>query len=233
MKKGHIIEECFAKNQKEGVCFHCNEPGHVKRNCPKLQMNRGGNLAGGSGTKNDQPVKKNVRAFVLNAQEAVQQPDVITGTFLINNAYTKVLFDSGANQSFIDLKFCSMLNKPLVQLSRAYEVETASGEIVRISERLENCYITLSQTKVPVQLLPMSLSGFDVVLGMDWLATKQAHIKCNTKIIELYNPTGKKIIVQGDKISKPVSIISLLTARKCLNKGCLAFLISLTTKNKE
>lgn len=205
MKKGHVVEECLEKKQKEGVCFHCNEPEHVKRNCPKLDMNRGGNLAGGSGIKNDQPIKKNVRTFVLNAQEAIHQPDKITGTFLINNAYAKVLFDSGANLSFIDLKFCSMLNIPLVRLNQVYEVETASGEIVRISERLENCYITLSQTNVHVQLLPMSLSGFDVVLGMDWLAANQARIKCNTKIIELSNPMGKKLLFKTIKFLNPLA----------------------------
>ncbi|KAK1427604.1 hypothetical protein QVD17_16293 [Tagetes erecta] len=222
---GHTIENCRKKN---GGCFNCGEKGHFRPDCPKLKTGGLGN----TGNKNDNSGKKNVRAFVMNAKEATQLPDAITGTFLVNDAYARVLFDTGANQSFIDNKFCALLNIPLAKLSRMYEVETASGEIIRISDSLDNCHINLSGHIVPIQLLPMALAGFDIVLGMDWLATNQARILCDKKIIELRAPTGRRITIHGDKPTKRLKIISCLKTMRCLNKGCLAYLISVSDNSK-
>ncbi|KAK1419615.1 hypothetical protein QVD17_28835 [Tagetes erecta] len=227
---GHATEDCYKK--KMITCFNCNEQGHYKSECPKLV--KPGNGASGSGIKTDQHVKRTARAFVLNTREAAEIPDVVTGTHLVNNLYAKVLFDSGANQSFIDYKFCEQLNEPLAKLDKVYEVETANGNIVKISEYLKKGRISLSGYEIPVTLLPMTLAGFDVVLGMDWLSANQARIFCDRKIIKLRTPEGKEISVKGDKSINPIGIISLLKATKCLNQGCLAYLVTVSeTKPKK
>ena len=50
-----------------------------------------------------------------------------------------------------------------------------------------------------VRLNPMKLGGFDVVLGMDWLAAHGAQIICNRKIILMKAPDGSGIAVYGDR----------------------------------
>lgn len=204
--KGHTTEEC---RRKKGpvVCYHCNEPGHFRNECPKLQRTGGANQAGGQAPKNDQGAKRNMRAFALNAQEAAETPDVITGMFPVNNIYARVLFDSGANQSFIDYKFCQMLKEPLAKLEKPYQVETANGDKVKILEILNNGRITLSGHDLPARLLPMALEGFDIILGMDWFSTNRARIVCNTKSIEIRAPNGTMICIRGDKPSHQVRII--------------------------
>ena len=86
------------------MCFNCGEKGYIKPNCPKLApaMNN--------------KTTKNARAFVLTAEEVKMIPDVIAGTFLVNDVFAKVLIDSGANQSFINISFCKLLNQPLTKL---------------------------------------------------------------------------------------------------------------------
>ncbi|KAI3704673.1 hypothetical protein L1987_74900 [Smallanthus sonchifolius] len=225
---GHSTENCF---KKKGItCFSCGELGHISTNCPKFART---GRAGGSGAKITPENKKTVRAFVMNANQAERTPDVITGTFLLNNVYAKVLFDSGANRSFIDYNFCNLLNKPLSPLAETYEVETANGDLIKISQSLNNCYITLAGFTIPVQLLPMSITGFDIVLGMDWLSTNQAEILCNQQVVKLVTPTNKTLTIQGDKPTKPIQIISILKATKCLRKGYLACLVSITALEKE
>ena len=68
----------------------------------------------------------------MNAGEAVNDNNVITGTFFINNVYARVLFDSGADKSFIDHKFSALLNLPIRTLDITYDVELADGTIVGI-----------------------------------------------------------------------------------------------------
>ncbi|XP_076902918.1 uncharacterized protein LOC143557825 [Bidens hawaiensis] len=220
-RPGHKEEDC-RKNLI--VCFDCGERGHFSAKCTKKKPVTSG--TSGSGAKNNGR-KGNARAFMLNTQKAGELPDVITGTFPINNVYARVLFDSGANQGFIDYKFCSLLNEPLAKLSNHYEVETVNGNMIKISEVLSS-YISLAGYDMPVQLLHMELAGFDVILGMDWLSANQARIICDEKAINILIPNKKVICIAGDKEYGRIGIISKIKASHCLGKGCLAFLAYVT-----
>ncbi|XP_076923095.1 uncharacterized protein LOC143585118 [Bidens hawaiensis] len=70
----------------------------------------------------------------------------------------------------------------------------------------------------------MELAGFDVILGMDWLAANQARILCDEKAIEILTPNRKIFRIAGDKDSGRIEIISKIKARHCFGKGCLAFM---------
>ncbi|KAJ0483882.1 putative transcription factor interactor and regulator CCHC(Zn) family [Helianthus annuus] len=95
---GHREENC---RKKSIICYNCGEAGHIKPECPKLV-----NPVDNKPKAAEGATKKNARAFQLTTQEAELIPDVIAGTFLVHNIYAKVLFDSGANQSFINTSFC-------------------------------------------------------------------------------------------------------------------------------
>ncbi|GKE71802.1 reverse transcriptase domain-containing protein [Tanacetum coccineum] len=75
------------------------DAGHFKRDCPKLKNNNHGNQAGNG----------NVPAKVYAVGRAGTNPDsnVVTGTFLLNNRYASVLFDTGADRSFVSTAFSS------------------------------------------------------------------------------------------------------------------------------
>ncbi|GJU29337.1 putative reverse transcriptase domain-containing protein [Tanacetum coccineum] len=90
-----IIEVAQWAKPKGNGCFECGSPGHFKRDCPKLKNKNGGN--------------GNAQGWVYvvgNAERngnAAGNPDsnVVTGTFLLNNRYASILFDTGADRSFI------------------------------------------------------------------------------------------------------------------------------------
>ncbi|GJX95447.1 putative reverse transcriptase domain-containing protein [Tanacetum coccineum] len=72
----------------------------------------------------------------------------------------------------------------------------------------------------PVNTVPNG-GGFDVIIGMDWLAKNHAVIVCDEKIVRI--PYGNEIlIVQGDKGAKEkkskLSIISCEKAQKYIEK---------------
>ncbi|GJY49633.1 putative reverse transcriptase domain-containing protein [Tanacetum coccineum] len=79
-------------------------------------------------------------------------------------------------------------------------------------------------------------NGFDVIIGMDWLAKYHAVIVCAEKIIRI--PFGDEIlIVRGDGSSNKhgtrLNIISCAKAQEYLTKGCHVFLANITTTKDE
>lgn len=90
-------------------CFQCGSPDHMRFNCPQLK--KGGSVQFGSrpGSKGEEkrsePARPKGRAFHMIAAKAEEIPDVVTSTFLVNSLCVKVLFDSGANRSFVSHDF--------------------------------------------------------------------------------------------------------------------------------
>ncbi|GKE95234.1 hypothetical protein Tco_1580089, partial [Tanacetum coccineum] len=56
--------------------------------------------------------------------------NVVTSTFLPNNRYAFVLFNSGSNRSFVDTRFSSMLNIDPIKIRASYEIELGTFDII-------------------------------------------------------------------------------------------------------
>ncbi|GJS49356.1 putative reverse transcriptase domain-containing protein [Tanacetum coccineum] len=67
-------------------------------------------------------------------RNASGNPDanVVTGTFLLNNHYASILFDTGADRSFISTAFSSLINIASTPLENCYDVELADENLVGI-----------------------------------------------------------------------------------------------------
>ncbi|KAI3718982.1 hypothetical protein L6452_19868 [Arctium lappa] len=82
---------------------------------------------GGFGVKGGdskvEPARARAMAFNMTTEEVVETPDVVTGTFPIDSIYAKVLFDLGANRSFVSPNFVHKLQVKPKKLSHGFEVE--------------------------------------------------------------------------------------------------------------
>ncbi|GKF16001.1 putative reverse transcriptase domain-containing protein, partial [Tanacetum coccineum] len=115
-----------------GVCYKCGSSEHLRNTCPKLNRAPGqvGNRLTLEGNRN---IRNNGnqfrgRAFNVNALDALQDPNVVTGTFSLNDHFATVLFDSGADFSFLSTKFAPLLNvKPSI-VSPRYVIKVANGK---------------------------------------------------------------------------------------------------------
>ncbi|GJX52617.1 putative reverse transcriptase domain-containing protein [Tanacetum coccineum] len=90
--------QTFVERQKP-TCYECGAQVHFKRDCPKLKNNNRGN----------QGRNGNASGKVYSVGRVGTNPDsnVVTGTFLLNNRYASVLFDTGADRSFVSIAFSS------------------------------------------------------------------------------------------------------------------------------
>ncbi|KAK1431807.1 hypothetical protein QVD17_08491 [Tagetes erecta] len=238
-QKGHLTRFCKTNNNDHKgrapgnnnaprACYECGNLDHFRNACPKL--NRAGNNQGNRGNQGNQGNPAQGRAFVLNNNEARQDPNVVTGTFLLTNLYASVLFDTGADKCFISPKFESILGVTSTYLPDPYVVELANGKLLTASRIIRDCPLHLNNHLFKINLIPIKLGSFDVVVGMDWLSANQAEIVCHRKIIRIPLPNSETLIIHGERNLK---IISCLKARKSLRKKCQAFLAHVLIKEPK
>ncbi|GKC08340.1 putative reverse transcriptase domain-containing protein [Tanacetum coccineum] len=160
------------------TCYECGSLDHFRNTCPKL--NRAPSQVGNNLTieGNQNPRNKGNqargRAFNVNSVYALQDPKVVMGTFSLNDHLATVLFDSGADFSFISTKFVSLLNvKPSI-VKPGYVIEVAND------------------------LIPLGYGSFDVIVGMDWLSRHKAVIVCHEKMVRIPLASGEVLRVQGE-----------------------------------
>ncbi|GKF65014.1 putative reverse transcriptase domain-containing protein, partial [Tanacetum coccineum] len=170
-------------------CFECGAQGHFKRNCPRLRNNDHGNQAG-----ND---KAPVKVYVVGNAGA-NPNNVVAGMFLLNNRYAYILFDTGADRSFMSTAFSFQIDITPSTLDHYYDVELADGRIIGLNTILKSCTLNFLNHPFNINLMPVELGSFDAIIGMDWLAKYQAVIVCAEKIIRI--PWGNEtLIIHGDR----------------------------------
>ncbi|GJV24591.1 putative reverse transcriptase domain-containing protein [Tanacetum coccineum] len=122
--------------------------------------------------------------------------NVVMGTFLLNNRYASILFDTGADKSFVSTTFSSQNDITPSILDHYYDVELADGRIIRLNTILRGCTLNLLNHPFNINLMPVELGSFDAITGMDWLAKYQAIIVCAKKIVRGWKRLEDVPIVQ-------------------------------------
>ncbi|GJZ48967.1 putative reverse transcriptase domain-containing protein [Tanacetum coccineum] len=211
------------------TCFKCGVQGHFKRECPKLKNNKNrGNQVG-----NDRAPAK---VYVVGRAGTNPDSNIVTGTFLLNNRYASILFDTGADRSFVSTTFSSQMDITPSTLDHYYDVELADGRIIGLNTILRGCTLNLLNHPFNINLMPVELGSFDAIIGMDWLAKYQAIIVCAEKIVRI--PWGNEtLIVHGDGSNRGhearLHIISYSKTQEYMLKGCPVFLAHVTTNEVE
>ncbi|GJV42872.1 putative reverse transcriptase domain-containing protein [Tanacetum coccineum] len=173
--------------------------GYFMSDCPKLKNRNQGNQAGNGNVV--------ARAYAVGTAETNPNSNVVTGMFLLNNRYALILFDIGADRSFISTAFSSLIDIIPKTLDHGYDVELAD-----------------------------EMGSFDVIIGMDWLAKYHAVIVCDEKLIRIPFG-DEILIFHGDRNNSGhesrLNIMSCTKTQKYLLKGCPIVLAYVTTKKAK
>nr|GEZ40650.1 putative reverse transcriptase domain-containing protein [Tanacetum cinerariifolium] len=203
---------------------------HFKRDCPKLKNKDGG--------------KVNAPGWVYAVGKAEKRgnasrdPDsnVVTGTFLLNNRYVSILFDTGADRSFISIAFSSLIDIVPTPLGNSYDVKLADGKTVGVNTIIRVCTLNFLNHPLNIDLMPVKLGSFDVIIGMDWLRRCHAVIVYDEKLVRV--PYGNETLTFcGDECNNgresQLTVISCLKAQEYMAKGCQIFLAQISAKKDE
>ncbi|GJS55610.1 reverse transcriptase domain-containing protein [Tanacetum coccineum] len=157
--------------------------GHYRNQCPKANNNAHG------------------RAYLLRDKNAHQDPNVVTGMFLLNQHLARVLFDSGADKSFVSISLASMLNIPPIILDTTYDIEMADGNVVGTNTIIQGCTLFLLNQPYEIDLMSIKLGSFDIVIGMDWLSKYNSIIIYDEKVVHI-PIDGENLIIRAQVMEK-------------------------------
>nr|GEW83457.1 hypothetical protein [Tanacetum cinerariifolium] len=106
--------------------MNCGEKGHLRNKCPKRT--------------NQQNEGARVRAYVMRTENPQRNPNMVTCTFLVNDYYACILFDLGAEKSFVSTAFTPFIDIAPTALNTSYEVELADGKVLSNRHAVVVCY---------------------------------------------------------------------------------------------
>ncbi|GKA31602.1 putative reverse transcriptase domain-containing protein, partial [Tanacetum coccineum] len=175
------------------TCYECGGQGHYRNECPNLRNQNCGNKTGNKSGQNE----AKARAYAIGGGGANPDSNVVMGTFLLNNRYTSMLFDSDSDRSFVSTTFSVVLDVIPSTLDSSYLVELANRRISETNVILRSFTLGLLGHLFDTDLIPVELGSFDVIIVMDWLAKYHAMIVCDQKIVHI--PYGDEVLVlEGD-----------------------------------
>ncbi|GJS82947.1 putative reverse transcriptase domain-containing protein [Tanacetum coccineum] len=196
-----LCERCFTHHV--ALCtIKCHKCGKIEHKARKVKQEEVGEVHG--------------RAYAIKDAEP-KSPNVVTGTFLLNNRYAFVLFDSGSDRSFVDTRFSSMLNIDPVKIGASYEVELADGRVASMNTVLKGCTLNLVNHIFEIDLMSIKLGTYEVIIGIDWLVKHDAVIICGEKFVHIPYE-NKMLIVKSDKGVSRLKVIYCIKAHKYVER---------------
>ncbi|XP_024963918.1 uncharacterized protein LOC112504212 [Cynara cardunculus var. scolymus] len=185
-------------------CFNCREQGHMAKDCLKTRIQT-------DKRKGKQPSTSG-RVFALPGSKS--QAGMISGHIKLIDLSVYVLFDTGATHSFVSEQLESRLKSYEQTTEFPVVISTPMGGSICVLTHFSNCSLLIGDCIREVTLLPMHMSYFDLILGIDWLSRHRATIDCNAKHILFGDIDNPEAIFQEGTPKEDVSVVVSITVKQ-------------------
>ncbi|KAE8713428.1 hypothetical protein F3Y22_tig00110210pilonHSYRG00154 [Hibiscus syriacus] len=222
------------------ICFLFGETGHCAQNCPQRFGDRSvkteislappsrsrvrGRSGGQSVSIKRQETRGVARIYNIKTNEDMDDPKIITCTFHLFYEHVFVLVYPGSTHSYISTKLIRARGIPLEPIFSEMIAVNPMGHSARVTQVCRKCPIKIQWVVFPTNLMELPFDEFEIILGMDWLSPHHGWVDCHKKRLFLKDVKGSEIVVIGEKVKSPSNVISAMTAKKMMSKGCLSFL---------
>jgi hypothetical protein len=149
----------------------------------------------------------------------------------MNNFNVHVLFDTSAIHLFITRRIVTKLGKVVEVIENGFIIGTPMGNMVETNSMYVGVGVSLARYETKVNLIPLELHYFDIILNMDWLSMYKALIDYYAKTVTFQTPKGRRMVFKREKIPNSIALISVVIARKLLRKGCMGYHVYILNSN--
>nr|GEV74909.1 hypothetical protein [Tanacetum cinerariifolium] len=160
-------QRALFRNQQCVICYKGGRPRHVKRDCPKLRNQNHRNRVGNKTRNKMGNNEATKRAYAIGRGGAKPDFNVVMGTFLLNNCYASMLFDSGTDRSFVSLTFSDLHDVVSSTLDTSYAVKLADRRIFETNIILRGCTLGLLGHLFHIDLMPVELDEVLIIQSDD------------------------------------------------------------------
>ncbi|KAJ9189955.1 hypothetical protein P3X46_001199, partial [Hevea brasiliensis] len=148
----------------------------------------------------------------------------VAGILLVCSYEARVLIDPGATHSFVSPVFAMRLGRNPTTLECPLLVATPLSDNIDVDMVFPGSPVVVDGKILAADLVPLPVIDFDVILGMDWLATHYATLDCRNKKVYFHIPGVEEFSFDGDRSVAPYNLVSAISARKMLRRGCQGYL---------
>ncbi|KAL5547285.1 hypothetical protein UlMin_006972 [Ulmus minor] len=126
----------------------------------------------------------------------------IEGMIIISNSWARALFDTDASHSFISELFVNALGLEIQPFYPPLALMTPMGGHTLVSFVCKSCVVMIESHRLLADLIVLSMTQFDVILGMDWLSKYQTIIDCHRARVIIGTEDGGVVTYQLETIEK-------------------------------
>nr|GEZ62857.1 retrotransposon protein, putative, Ty3-gypsy subclass [Tanacetum cinerariifolium] len=212
-------------------CNNCKRVGHLTRDCRSRPANANNNNNTNNNNRNNNNNQKGNGCYECGAQGHFKR----NCPKLKNNNRGNQGENDNA-QARVYVVGNAWANPDNVVADHQYNVEIADGRIIGLNTIMRDCTLNFLNHLFNIDLLPIELGSFDVIVGMDWFSKYNAVIACTKKLVCI--PFGNEILTipgegSNERNESRLSIISCSKAQEYMSKGCHVFLTNFTSTKDE
>ena len=155
----------------------------------------------------------------VDNQQFEHQSIMVEISGMINKVKVKILFDSGATDSFISPVALEKCGLAAYEHDDFKQVEMASGIKKVIGPSVDQCQVNLGVCMTKLNTHVIELGTYDIIIGMEWVEVHQALVDYLKKKVIFLDDEGRRINIFGIERAVSLQFISMMKVKYCLRQG--------------